>query len=165
MNSNQSNENPSIELLEPFDWRCKACGHVESPQHVRCTECSYLRLPTLINQSVDAESPSVRKDDIEPDESCAVKVDDDALLHIALQQIELLFDRVRSDRRLFTDLERGELYEHLLTSLLKAEREKIRRHLVRYERERLHAGSRLKLSILWLSGFMVGLLFVYLLHV
>ena len=87
--------------------------------------------------------------------------DDKALLDAAFRSVERLFERVRSEGGTLSDAERADLYESLLLSLLKVEREHLRRALVVEEKERVRRLQMRQISIIWVLGWLMGILFYF----
>jgi hypothetical protein len=83
------------------------------------------------------------------------------MLDAAFKSVERLFERVRAEGDGFSDIERADLYESLLLSLLKVEREHLRKALLLQEGERSKRRQMRLLSLIWVSGWLVGILFYF----
>ena len=89
------------------------------------------------------------------------KEDDKTLLDAAFRSVERLFERVRAEGGTLSDAERANLYESLLLSLLKVEREHLRRALLQEERERQRHLQMRQVSLIWVFGWLMGILFYF----
>ena len=146
-----------MEPLQPSDqWRCHRCGHLEEQSSVRCTSCSCLRLPTTLLPSLETASlRSPSQDD------SAEKMSRDEALEVAIERLQKLFTRAQREGTSLSDADRAQLYEALLSSLLKAERTTVRRATFKEffarEREAQRRAHMIHLSVIWFLGICTGL--------
>lgn len=158
--------------------RCRVCGHLDVFPTSRCSSCSYLRSPLSLFGMIEADMPPGRREEkptrsgrapqknAEGDEQASGKgADDKVLLDAAFKSVERLFERVRAEGEGFSDTERAELYESLLLSLLKVEREHLREALLKQEGERSRRLQMRQISLIWVSGWLLGILFYFALSV
>lgn len=150
--------------------RCRVCGHLDVFPTSRCSSCSYLRSPLNLFGLIEADMPPARATEakkapprlMSSAESKTIEQDDDrALLDAAFKSVERLFERVRAEGGELSDAERAQLYESLLLSLLKVEREHLRRALLKQESERARHLRMKQISLIWILGWLVGILFYF----
>lgn len=157
--------------------RCRVCGHLDVFPTSRCSSCSYLRSPLSLFGMIEADMPPSKRDDApskarrgkggaprslsSADSSSLEGEDDRALLDAAFKSVERLFERVRAEGGSLSDAERADLYESLLLSLLKVEREHLRRALLQQEGERVKRLQMRQISFIWVSGWLLGILFYF----
>jgi len=151
--------------------RCRVCGHLDVFPTSRCSSCSYLRSPLSLFGMIEADMPPSRREERSPRSGRAPQgatqpseqkaTEDQAMLDAAFKSVERLFERVRAEGDGFSDIERADLYESLLLSLLKVEREHLRKALLLQEGERSKRRQMRLLSLIWVSGWLVGILFYF----
>jgi hypothetical protein len=132
---------------------CLNCDHLNAGELSKCEKCDYfLFTPT---ESIEAFAP--RK---QTDAPSGAKTDlkDQEYLNMAFQQILLLFERAQREHFKMTDQERANVYESLLTSFLKMEREKIRRDVILWEKNNIKVTHQRLLLSLWGIGMLSGIL-------
>ena len=158
---------PAMELQAQ---RCRVCGHLDVFPAARCSSCSYLRSPLGLFGEIEADTPPGLSPEAEgapprdlssADSSRLEGEDDRAILDAAFLSVGRLFERVRSEGGTLSDAERAELYESLLLSLLKVEREHLRRALLKEEQSRAKRAHMKQLSLIWVSGWLIGIIFYF----
>ena len=142
----------TLSLVEP--WRCRRCDHLEDQSAVRCGSCCSLNVRVSPARTLDVTS-------VRSSKRSAPKRSDDELLEVAIDRLQSLFTRAQHDGEMLSDADRAQLYEALLSSLLKVERTSIKRAMLRelltQEREALRRKYMRHLSVIWFLGICTGL--------
>lgn len=159
MNSRDpSDSNPpsSVELRLSRHWRCVACGHYETLELVRCSSCQRFRGVGLSDEPLIAVAPMSKEEST----SSQKKPEDQRLLGVAFDRLQELFKKAQAEGRTLNEADRAQLYETLLVSFLKIEREEVRRVAFREafqeDREERKRAHMIHLSIIWFLGICTG---------
>jgi hypothetical protein len=138
------------------DWRCRLCGHFELTGGMKCASCGYLRVGIgSIDPIATLESPLPR---IEKEPLSLPKAE---VLERALEGLNSLFERAQRERREMTPEELSSVYESLLTSFLRIEREQLRQKVYRESSAELKRQHMKHLSLIWFLGICTGLALSY----
>ena len=143
---------PPLPLEE--HWSCVACGHYETFEFVRCGGCKRFRILTLSDTPILAKSPIMIPEEV------STSPEDQRLLNVAFERLQELFLKAQVEGRTLDEADRAKLYETLLISFLKIEREEVRRVAFRdvfqEGREEKKRSHMIHLSIIWFLGICTG---------
>ncbi len=132
--------------------QCVNCNHLNAIELSKCEKCDYF----LINvEAVEAVAPRRSHDAPSGPKTDVV---DQEYLNLAFQQLLLLVERAHREQNQMSDIDRATVYEGLLTSFLKMEREKIRRNVLLYEKNNVQVTHKRLLIALWGLGMLSGVL-------
>jgi hypothetical protein len=132
--------------------QCVNCQHLNGLDLSRCEKCNYFLISV---EMVEAVAP--RKSNDAPS-SAKTDATDQEYLNLAFQQLLLLVERAKREQNHMSDADRASVYEGLLTSFLKMEREKIRRNVLLYEKDNVQVTHKRLLIALWGLGMLSGVL-------
>ena len=157
-NKDSSDSSPPspVEVSLSQHWRCIACGHYETEDLVCCGSCHRFRGVGLSDEPLIAVAPLSG----EETEASQKSPEDQRLLSVAFERLQELFQRAQSEGRSLNEADRAKLYETLLVSFLKIEREEVRRVAFREsfqeDREERKRAHMIHLSIIWFLGICTG---------
>ena len=139
-------------------WICIACNHYEVFNPLRCSACQCFKSITLTGEDLPViKAPISRSRHSEGQEASP---EDQKLLDLAFKRIHELFSRAQKEGRTLTESDRVTLYENLLISLLKVEREEVRKaaflEVFKEDRQEKRQSHMLHLSIIWFLGICTG---------
>lgn len=170
--------------------RCVVCGQLDVFPELRCSHCGFLRASLDLCPEVEADLPAAYRAPrpprltpppvppapptppappvsaaASPAPTPTTGADerrdlDRLLLDAALQRVGALAARVRASERLSAE-DRAELYESLLTSLLKIERQGLREGAIALEREGARQRHLRQMALIGVSGWLLGILFYF----
>ena len=147
---------PPPDMKLPQHWSCVACGHYETSETIRCSSCDRFRGLGVADEPLIAIAPMSG----EESESNQKSPEDQRLLGVAFDRLQELFKRAQAEGRTLNEADRAKLYETLLISFLKIEREEVRRVAFREsfqeDREERKRSHMIHLSIIWFLGICTG---------
>jgi hypothetical protein len=147
------------EMTLPIEahWICIACHHYEIQNPIICGSCHRYKSNLFMSQAPVIKAP-VSKASLHQEEQS--ESEDQQLLDVAFSRLQDLVSRAQKEGRSLDDADRAKLYENLLISLLKIEREKARKaaflDIFQEEREEKKRNHMLHLSIIWFLGICTG---------
>ena len=138
-------------------WVCMACHHYEVNNALVCGSCNRYKSFFFEHQAPIIKAPiSKANQQVEAD----VESEDQQLLDVAFRRLQELVNRAQKEGRHLDDADRASLYENLLISLLKIEREKARKaaflDIFQEDRDEKKRNHMLHLSIIWFLGICTG---------
>jgi hypothetical protein len=152
-------ETISVEEAMPIEehWICIACSHYEVFHPLRCSACQCFKTFSISGDMPVLKAPVSRDHHSDDRERSS---EDQKLLDLAFQRIHELFRKAQKEGRSLTESDRVVLYENLLISLLKVEREEVRKasflEVFQEDREEKRHSHMLHLSIIWFLGICTG---------
>lgn len=154
-NSKSNSQGDAEQAKQIEEWRCQMCDHLEDQSAVRCGSCQYWRVSLTLLEPLNTASVQSSKS------RTPSKLSNDEALDVAIDRLQSLFTRAQKEREALSDHDRAQLYEALLSSLLKAERTSIKRSLLKeyfaQEREAQRRAHMIHLSVIWFLGVCTGL--------
>ena len=138
-------------------WLCVACEHYEIFSKIRCGSCLRFRALFQVQENLVVKVPKSQQQITKKEEP---GIDEQELLDLAFKRLQSLFQRAQKEGRTFSGDDRAQLYETLLLSFLKIEREEVRKyylhHILQEEREERKRSHMIHLSIIWFLGICTG---------
>ena len=138
-------------------WICMVCHHYEVHNALVCGSCKRFKSLILGQQAPIIKAPISKANQHAEDE---MESEDQQLLDVAFRRLQELVNRAQKEGRDLDDADRASLYENLLVSFLKIEREKARKvaflDIFQEDREEKKRNHMLHLSIIWFLGICTG---------
>ncbi len=158
--------------------RCVVCGHLDVFPKLHCTHCGFLLASLDLCDEVEADLPAAYRAPRlkgppplpaalgaplgaqQPKEQSPSREAERRLLEAALERVGALAARVRDSEALSVE-ERAGLYESLLISLLKIERQGLREGALALEREAARQRHLRHMALIGVGGWLLGVLFYF----
>ena len=163
--------------------RCVVCGHLDVFPKLHCTHCGFLLSSLDLCDEVEADLPAAYRAPRlkgppplpatlgaplgaplggaqQPKEQSPSREAERQLLEAALERVGALAARVRDSQKLSAE-DRAELYESLLISLLKIERQGLREGALALEREAARQRHLRHMALIGVGGWLLGVLFYF----